>query len=66
VIRRQAVGGNLPAVEIHTSNLGVGGSNPSERANDFNYLRRMRRSKAKIRTVFRTANFFVRPLRAGL
>jgi hypothetical protein len=43
--------------DIQTTNLGVGGSNPSGRASDFNDLHEKRRSKQKIKTVFRTVKF---------
>jgi hypothetical protein len=47
----------LPA-NLQTTNLGVGGSNPSERANDFNDLASTRRSRFEFKTAFRTVNFF--------
>jgi hypothetical protein len=49
---------SLTASYTQTSNLGVGGSNPSERANDFNDLASTRRSRFEFKTVFRTINFF--------
>jgi hypothetical protein len=52
--------------EQQTSNLGVGGSNPSERANDFNDLASLRRSRSEFKTVFRTVKFFVRPFGRAL
>jgi hypothetical protein len=54
------------AANLQTTNLGVGSSNLSGRASDFNGLRARRRFNFKIKTVFKTANFFVRPLRAAL
>jgi hypothetical protein len=53
-------------IDLLTTNLGVGSSNLSGRASDFNSLWARRRSNFKIKTVFRTANFLVRPLRDGL
>ena len=44
--------------ENQTSNLRVGSSNLSERAKDFNGLWPLHRSNHKIKTVFRTVNFF--------
>ena len=43
---------------LQTTNLGVGSSNLSGRASDFNSLWARRRSNFKIKTAFRTANFF--------
>ena len=56
----------LSWIEHQTTNLGVGSSNLSGRSSDFNGLLARRRSNFKIKTAFRTVNFFVRPFRGGL
>ena len=52
-------------VGVQSTNLGVGRSNCSGRASDFKGLCAHRRSNSKIKTVFRTVNFFARPLGTG-